>query len=129
MKKDIRKAAGFCAEEAAAQYLESHGYKLLARNFRTRFGEVDIVAADGPVLVICEVRSSTDKTRNPLESVKFKKTKRLSLLGAYCRSYFEFYKKNVRFDVIGIIIHSRDFEVTHISNAFDVPAFSRGIKY
>ena len=49
-------AAGGDAEEAAARFLASHGLAILDRNFRTRFGEIDLVARDGATLVFVEVR-------------------------------------------------------------------------
>ncbi len=47
---------GAQAEALAAQYLEAHGLVILARNFRTRRGEIDLVARDGDTLVFVEVR-------------------------------------------------------------------------
>ena len=48
--------SGLAAEEAAARFLESRGLAIVARNYRTRFGEVDLVARDGATLVFVEVR-------------------------------------------------------------------------
>lgn len=47
---------GLAAEEAAARFLESKGLAIVARNYRTRFGEVDLVAREGDTLVFVEVR-------------------------------------------------------------------------
>lgn len=47
---------GLAAEAAAARFLESRGLAIVARNYRTRFGEVDLVARDGDTLVFVEVR-------------------------------------------------------------------------
>ena len=41
----------------AAQHLEAHGYEVVARNFRTRFGELDLIARDERFLVFCEVKT------------------------------------------------------------------------
>jgi len=51
-----RQADGARAEELAARHLEQHGLAIVARNVRNRFGEIDIVARDGAVLVFVEVR-------------------------------------------------------------------------
>jgi putative endonuclease len=48
--------SGLAAEEAAARFLEDHGLAIVARNYRTRFGEVDLVAREGRTLVFVEVR-------------------------------------------------------------------------
>ena len=47
---------GARAEGLAAEYLMRHGLTIVARNFRTRFGEIDLIARDGRVLVFVEVR-------------------------------------------------------------------------
>jgi putative endonuclease len=51
-----RAADGEAAETLAAQHLEAHGLRILARNFRCRAGEIDIIAVDGDTLVFVEVR-------------------------------------------------------------------------
>jgi putative endonuclease len=50
---------GANAEEAAARFLVSHGLAIVARNYRTRFGEIDLIARDGQTLVFVEVRLRT----------------------------------------------------------------------
>src|SRR4051794_33846797 len=54
---DPRNARGAAGEQAAAEMLAALGYEIVERNFRTRYGELDIVASDGRALVFCEVRS------------------------------------------------------------------------
>jgi len=51
-----RAASGSRAEELAAQFLAARGLAILARNFRTRYGEIDVIARDGGTLVFVEVR-------------------------------------------------------------------------
>jgi len=48
------------AETKACRYLQQQGYKIVARNWRCRFGEIDIIARDGGVLVFIEVKSRQD---------------------------------------------------------------------
>lgn len=52
---------GAVAEAAAAAFLETHGLRIRARNFRTRFGEIDLVAEQGDTLVFVEVRKRTSE--------------------------------------------------------------------
>jgi putative endonuclease len=52
---------GLAAEEAAARFLASRGLAIVARNYRTRFGEIDLVARDGATLVFVEVRRRTSR--------------------------------------------------------------------
>ena len=48
---------GGAGEDFAAACLESHGYQVLARNFRTRMGEIDLIARDAQYLVFAEVKA------------------------------------------------------------------------
>jgi putative endonuclease len=58
-----KKEAGDAAERAAEGYLIKHGLILVARNFRTRFGEIDLIMRDGEVLVFVEVRMRSSKNK------------------------------------------------------------------
>jgi putative endonuclease len=56
-RSDPRRTLGAKGERLAAQHLEARGYEVVARNFRTRFGELDVVARDERFLVFCEVKT------------------------------------------------------------------------
>lgn len=62
MKRSALQAVGYDAEDKAARHLAARGLAIVARNFRTRLGEIDLVARDGATLVFVEVRcrASTD---------------------------------------------------------------------
>lgn len=76
-------ALGRFGEAAAAKHLEQSGYQILVRNWRCRDGELDIVARDGPVLVICEVKTRSGLDFGaPLEAVTPVKARRLRRLAA-----------------------------------------------
>ena len=55
--RDARRRLGARGEELAAKHLEARGYQLVERNFRTRYGELDVVARDARFLVFCEVKT------------------------------------------------------------------------
>ena len=55
-----RISLGKSGEDPACRELERRGYAILARGYRTRYGEIDIVARDGPTLVFVEVKARTD---------------------------------------------------------------------
>ncbi len=57
MADDPRRRLGARGEELAARHLEARGLEVVERNFRTRYGELDIVARDARVLVFCEVKA------------------------------------------------------------------------
>ena len=62
---DVRHTAGRRGEDLAAEHLERLGFQVLARNHRTRFGELDLVAYDGETLVFAEVKPRRSGPREP----------------------------------------------------------------
>ena len=69
---------GAWGEEVASQYLEAKGYQILARNWRTQEGEVDLVAQEGETVVFVEVKTRTSKDFGwPEDSVTTTKQRRL----------------------------------------------------
>ena len=110
-----RRKTGTDYERAAGFYLEQEGWKILEYNYRTRNGEIDIVARDGEYLVFCEVKYRSDgKKGSPLEAVDARKQQRFRRAALYYLT--EHGKSDVpcRFDVIGI----EGTKVTHIRDAF-----------
>lgn len=72
------KTAGAHAEALAADYLMRHGLTIVARNFRTRFGEIDLIARDGRTLVFVEVRlRRSTRFGGAVESITARKRARL----------------------------------------------------
>jgi len=78
MKKESNRKLGFEKEKLAGEYLRNMGYKILAYNFYSRYGEIDIVAKDGAYLTFVEVKyRSSDKNGLPEESISRRKINRL----------------------------------------------------
>lgn len=74
----LRRKLGDAGEGAAANYLKSYGYQILERNYRKKFGELDIVAKFRNNIVFIEVKSQKKGTRFlPAQNVNFFKQKRL----------------------------------------------------
>jgi putative endonuclease len=93
-------AAGGAAEEAAARFLERHGLAIVARNYRTRMGEIDLIARDGATLVFVEVRMrSSDRYGGGAESIGWRKRSRIE---AAARQYLALLRREpaCRFDVV-----------------------------
>ncbi|MGY4706699.1 YraN family protein [Candidatus Bipolaricaulota sp. J31] len=102
------------AEERACEYLRSQGYLIVARNWRWRGGEVDIIAKDGGTLVFVEVKARTGPRFGlPAEAVD--KHKRQKLLAA-ARAFLgrDSGRVPIRFDVISILGQ----EISHLRGAF-----------
>lgn len=76
--------AGKIGENFALDLLKRHGYKILTRNFRSRFGEIDIIAEDRGVLVFIEVKTRwSKKFGNPEEAVTHRKIRHLIRTAEY----------------------------------------------
>ncbi|MDR2753850.1 MAG: YraN family protein [Oscillospiraceae bacterium] len=83
MKPTQKQSVGGFGEETAWAHLARHGFRLVQYNYRTRFGEVDILAEDGAVLVFAEVK--TRRTGAKIlgeEAVDFRKQQRLRAAAA-----------------------------------------------
>jgi len=95
-------ALGRAAEAIAARFLASHGLEIALRNFRRRRGEIDLVARDGNVLVIVEVRTrSTQKFGGAAASVDWRKRTRIVRAAhLLLRKHAEYAQLRIRFDVI-----------------------------
>jgi putative endonuclease len=93
---------GRAAEAIAARFLASHGLEIALRNFRRRRGEIDLVARDGNVLVIVEVRTrSTQKYGGAAASVDWRKRNRIVRAAhLLLRKHAGYAQLRVRFDVI-----------------------------
>jgi putative endonuclease len=97
-------ALGRYGEDLAARHLESLGLTVLARNWRCDLGELDIIATDGPCLVVCEVKTRRDERFGaPVEAVSPRKVRRLRRLVLRWLEDQGVYAPRMRFDVIGIV--------------------------
>jgi putative endonuclease len=98
-------ACGRFGEELATTHLISQGLVVLDRNWRCDVGEVDIVAREGDVLVICEVKTrSSRRFGSPLEAITPAKAARLRRLAARWVSEHDVRPTQIRIDLVGIVI-------------------------
>lgn len=97
-------ALGREGEQAAAEYLEKIGLRVLARNWRCSQGEIDIIAAERRVLVVCEVKTrSSTRYGTPLEAITRTKQRRLRRLAAGWLAANGVLFEEIRIDGIGIM--------------------------
>ena len=118
---EARKGQGDVAEERACRHLDRSGFTIVERNFRTRGGEIDIVARKGDVLVFVEVRSrEVPDFGTPEESVTPAKRRRIV---ATARQYLSNVPpsswREARFDVIAIEGSGEAAVLRHFPAAFD----------
>jgi len=116
---------GRAGEELACEHLSALGISIFARNCRTRFGEIDIVALDRTTLVFIEVKTMrAGATRGPespaLAVGPQKQTQVRRLARAWLAENRAPPHRSLRFDVVGISIRTdgRPAEIDHIPNAF-----------
>lgn len=133
VSSDIRGITGKAGELAAARFLRRRGYRIVDRNFRTRFGELDLVATKRNALVFCEVKTRTSPaiesrappTFHPFDSVggaKQRKLRRLASAWLAARSgSLKPQPQEIRFDVIGVLLtpRGRVARLDHLPRAFD----------
>ncbi len=101
---------GRLGEERAAAHYRAHGYAVVARNWRCRHGEIDLICAKGRTLVICEVKARRGTGQgHPLEAVSLVKQRRLRRLAAAYVITQATYWDEIRFDVATLL--GRDFDL------------------
>jgi len=98
------RTCGTFYEEKAAAYLQENGLQILEKNFRTRFGEIDLVAKEGSTIVFIEIKYRRDNSKGyPEEAVGYRKQQKISKVSDYYRMKHQISEfQAVRFDVIGI---------------------------
>ena len=110
-----KKILGRKGEKQALQFLKKQGYKLLKTNYRTPFGEADIVMKDGEEIVFIEVKTrSGDAYGAPREAVGSVKQQRYYKI-AECYWLETKIEPNARFDVVEVYANGG---VEHFKNAF-----------
>ena len=104
-------------EDMAERFLERNGVRIISRNFRSRYGEIDLVGHDGTYYIFIEVKyRRSGKMGQPIEAVDIRKQHRISRVADYFRVYRKLKDSdNVRFDVIAIL----DDKINWYRNAFD----------
>jgi putative endonuclease len=101
-------------EELALNFLENNGYKLIEKNFKSKFGEIDLIMKDGEVIVFVEVKYRlSEDYGSPKDAVTYEKMKKIIKTAEY------FIVKNnlnslYRFDVVSILKNN----IEHVKNAF-----------
>jgi putative endonuclease len=131
MNEDRRRALGRRGEELAAAHLRELGFTTLARNVRTRHGEIDLIAFDGRALVFAEVKTRCVSTRqlalrdsqNPLHGLGAQQRRRVRRLAcAWLRDQRGRRPgaETIRFDAIGVVLDARGARrrIDHVEGAF-----------
>ncbi len=107
--RGVSKKLGEAGESKAAMYLDSHGFQILERNYRCRFGEIDIIAMEGSTLCFMEVKTRSSTAYGmPSQAVIKKKEQRIQKSAQiYLRRCPVAYRE-IRIDIIEVLyLHGR----------------------
>ena len=112
---------GKTGEDLAAAYLKKNGYRILARNYRCPYGEVDIIAQEGGIIVFVEVKSRrSDLYGDPQHAVDLHKQKKLSLISIHYLNERNIPSDRARFDVVAVRMNPDDTQFEVIRDAFEL---------
>ncbi|HEU4703056.1 MAG TPA: YraN family protein [Conexibacter sp.] len=122
MSNDLRHRLGRAGEQLAAEHLERRGFAILARNHRTRWGELDLIAADAQRIVFCEVKTRRAGASGPFDGLRASQCRRLRRMAAAWlqERHDRPHVPELRFDAIGVTIDARGRLVAleHLEGAF-----------
>ena len=108
-------------EDIAVAYLKNRGYRIIERNYKCLFGEIDIVAKDGDTVVFVEVKSrKSEKFGDPQAAVGLEKQKKISRISLKYLEEKHLYPCDARFDVVAIKMLPAGSIVELIQNAFEL---------
>jgi putative endonuclease len=112
---------GLAGEALAVAVLKKNGYKVLMRNYRTKLGEIDIIAQQGDVLAFIEVKArKTGRFGSPKLALTPRKQRKISMVALeFLKSTGQMDRK-ARFDVIAIGLSENGPEIEIIENAFEL---------
>ena len=114
-----RQRLGEEGESLACDELEKLGYTIIERRYRTRFGEIDVIANDQGTVVFVEVKTKTDCTfSDPVESVTKQKQRRLVSMAEQYVAYQRLDDTPCRFDVVAVDSSVTPSQITIYKDAF-----------
>lgn len=101
MNRRSSKSIGSEGEELAAHFLKKRGYTIIAKNYRTKFGEIDLIARDGDAIAFIEVKLRSGKSYGePAEAVDHRKRSQISKVALYYLTREKSENTICRFDTV-----------------------------
>ena len=108
-------------EEIAVGLLKENGYKILIRNYKTKLGEIDIIASDKDTICFIEVKTrQSDRFGSPVEAISGSKQRQISKVTLMFLKEKGLLDKKARFDVVSILYSKDKPQVDLIKNAFEL---------
>jgi putative endonuclease len=122
MSTDLRHRLGRAGEDLALRHLQRRGYELVARNHRTRYGEIDLIVRDDRTLVFCEVKSRRAGAGSPWDALRESKQRQVRQMAIAYLSEVPGRPNTaeLRFDAIGVVFDARGrlVRLDHLEGAF-----------
>ena len=116
-----KQKVGKKGESVAVRYLKKQGYKIIEQNYRSKAGEIDIIARERKTLVFVEVKTRrTTSYGSPKYAVTPKKKKAISMAALYYLKMTHQTHADARFDVVSILAQEEDTRIELVRNAFDL---------
>lgn len=113
---DKRRLFGNRCEIKAARFLEGKGYRILAHQFKTKHGEIDLVAEKDNELIFIEVKARKNtRFGYPEEAVRYNKLQKMAAAASVYLEQRELFVQPFRFDVIAMLLkENNEFEIEHL---------------
>lgn len=116
---DYRKRLGQSGEDAACQFLVHGGYRILERNYKTRFAEIDIIAEHDNTVLFVEVKARTsNRYGSPRDAVTAAKQKKIVMGAMHYLRENHLMDRSIRFDVITVDFVGSEIGIKQIPHAF-----------
>ena len=118
---DNKHKTGLAGQEAAEKFLQNKGYEVLARNYRVKTGEIDLILRDGTYIVFAEVKFRKSLEYGfPREAVNHIKQQRIIKTALHYLTRYNLTENDIRFDVIEVLQQHSQLYASHIEDAFGV---------
>ena len=112
---------GYQGESIAERHLKKLGYKILERNYRTKLGEIDIIAKDKKTIVFVEVKTrKSGQFGNPKGAVTPAKQRKISMVALEYLKTMNRHDTKARFDVVAVMANRDTPQIEIIKNAFEL---------
>jgi len=116
---NLRKEKGDHAEQLVCQYLLDNGFVIVARNYRKRYGEIDIIAKKNDLLVFVEVKRRDTNQIDPSEIIVLNKQRKIiSVAKEFLSTHTDTITCICRFDVALVGNENNNLQIRYIANAF-----------
>lgn len=114
---------GRAGEKLAAELLKKSGYKIIAANYRNKFGEIDIIARDKDTIAFVEVKArSSDKYGLPAEALSAFKQRQIAKTALGYLKEKRLLDKKARFDLVSVLYSGEQPQIQILKNAFELGA-------